>query len=400
MTKTGINAVPGFRANGVHCGLKRKRRDMALIVSDRVTSAAAVFTQNAFAAAPVLLSKRRIKAGDVRAIVVNSGNANACTGTRGAKDAEEMTVLAARALGLKPEQVMVASTGIIGRPLDMEKIRTGITECAGGLDTATGDEVAEAITTTDAYTKQAERSVEVEGRTFHVAGIAKGAGMIHPNMATMLGFVVTDAPVAEDHFQALLAETVDETFNMISVDGDESTNDMVAAFANGAEGGALVAPGTPEWHALSDAFRAVCTDLAKMIPTDGEGATHLIEVVVEGAASVADARAAARAVSSSNLVKAAVYGGDPNWGRIVAALGQTEVAIDPASVSITFDGAEGGATVLDKGEPTGALKDAARAFATKEMRIRIDLASGDASATAWGSDLTEAYVRFNSAYST
>jgi glutamate N-acetyltransferase / amino-acid N-acetyltransferase len=278
-----LNHVAGFKAQGVWAGIKKKRRDVALIVSDRPSRGAAVFTQNAFAAAPVTVSREHVENGDIRAIVCNAGNANACTGEQGMRDARAMADHAAKALGLQPDQFIVCSTGIIGRPMPIEKVLTGIDECAASLDAAEGGEAAEAITTTDSHPKHVfvEATVALAGgktRTFHVAGIAKGAGMIHPNMATMLAFLVTDAPLNNAFLQANLRQAVDATFNMITIDGDQSTNDTCALIANGAAGGANLRKGTVEAEAFQAALQLACKVLAKHIAGDGEGATSLLEV--------------------------------------------------------------------------------------------------------------------------
>ncbi len=398
----GVLAVPGFRAMGVHAGLKKERPDVGLIVCDGPSPAgAAVFTQNAFAAAPVHVSRQHVANGDVRAIVVNSGNANACTGRQGLRDALGMARLTAQELGIQPEQVVVCSTGIIGRPMPMDKIKQGIHLCAASLDDAAGGEIAQAIMTTDSGPKQALEHVEAGERRFTVAGIAKGAGMIHPNMATMLGFLVTDAPVEPVHLRAALKEATEASFNQISVDGDESTNDTAVLLASGAEGGTPISPTSPEWPAFQEALRSVCQKLAKSIAADGEGATRMFEVEVQGAASVADARVASRAVAKSNLVKAAIHGQDPNWGRIVAAVGSTRVILDEAAVSLDIEASGRRTRVLSHGTPIAeALPEASEILAAPEVRLVLHLGAGEHHATAWGCDLTEEYVSFNSQYST
>src|SRR5688572_3464839 len=273
-----INHVAGFRAQGVWAQIKKKSRDVALIVSDRPSRGAAVFTQNAFCAAPVIVSRENVENGDIRAIVCNAGNANAVTGEQGLKDARRMADVAAQALGLTPDQFIVCSTGIIGRPLPMDKVVAGIKDCAATIDQAVGGEAAEAITTTDSHPKHVFVEVEVAGRSFHIAGIAKGAGMIHPNMATMLSFLVTDAPITTTFLQAQLKEAVNATFNMITIDGDQSTNDTCAIIANGAAGGANLRKGTVEAEAFQSGLREACKVLAKHIAGDGEGATSVLEV--------------------------------------------------------------------------------------------------------------------------
>ncbi|HEX2065670.1 MAG TPA: bifunctional glutamate N-acetyltransferase/amino-acid acetyltransferase ArgJ [Candidatus Thermoplasmatota archaeon] len=397
-----LNHVPGFLAQGVWAQIKKKSRDVCLIVSDRPSVGAAVFTQNAFCAAPVLVSRGHVRDGDVRAIVCNAGNANAVTGERGLADARAMAAHAARALGLRPDQLLVCSTGIIGRPLPLDKVKEGIDACARTLGLATGGEAAEAITTTDSHPKHVFVQVGVAGRTFHVAGIAKGAGMIHPDMATMLAFLVTDAPLGAPLLQAQLRQAVEATFNMITIDGDQSTNDTCAILANGAAGGPPLRAGTPEAGAFQAGLQLACKTLARRIAGDGEGATALLEVRVEGASTLADARTVARAVAKSSLVKSALHGKDPNWGRIVAAVGACGAAVDPGKVSVRFESARGSVPVLSRGEPLGgaSLREANAVLQEPEVRILVQLGSGAHAAEAWGCDLSEEYVTFNSAYTT
>ncbi len=396
-----LNHVPGFRAQGVWAQIKKKSKDVCLIVSDRPSKGAAVFTQNAFCAAPVIVSREHVENGDIRAIVCNAGNANAVTGEQGMKDAREMAAHAAKALKLQPDQFIVCSTGVIGRPLPLDKVKVGIDECARTLGDATGGEAAEAITTTDSHPKHVFVKVDVAGRTFSIAGIAKGAGMIHPNMATMLSFLVTDAPITTTFLQANLKDAVNATFNMITIDGDQSTNDTCAIIANGAAGGANLRKGTVEAEAFQSGLREACKVLAKHIAGDGEGATALLEVKVEGASTLDDARTIARSVAKSNLVKSALHGKDPNWGRIVAAVGACGANVDPNLVSVRFESTLGSVPVLSHGEPLGAnLKDANAVLQSKEVRILVTLGLGPHHAEAWGCDLSEEYVTFNSAYTT
>lgn len=402
-----LNHVPGFKAQGVWAEIKKKRRDVCLIVSDRPSKGAAVFTQNAFCAAPVTVSRENVENGDIRAIVCNAGNANACTGEQGLADARRMATHAATALKLQPDQFIVCSTGIIGRPLPIDKVLSGIDACAATLGLAEGGEAAEAITTTDSHPKHVFVKVHVPvagtaGRTFHIAGIAKGAGMIHPNMATMLSFLITDAPFNATLLQAQLKEAVNATFNMITIDGDQSTNDTCALIANGAAGGPNLRKGSIEAIAFQAGLQLACKTLAKHIAGDGEGATSLMEVHVEGANTLADARTIARAVASSNLVKSALHGKDPNWGRIVAAVGACGAMVEPHRVSLRFESEVGSVPVLERGEPLGGthVADAAKVLHAKEVRICVSLGLGEHEADAWGCDLSEEYVTFNSAYTT
>lgn len=398
LAPTGLR-VQGFRSMGVATGVKSGRPDLALIVSDVPdTVAAAVFTQNAFAAAPVHLGRQHIADGRLRAIVVNAGNANACTGRQGLRDALEMAQLTGDALGIRKEEVLVCSTGIIGRPLPMDKIRPGIQDCANRLDEGDGQQAAHAILTTDSGPKQATRSFEANGTTYTIAGIAKGAGMIHPNMATMLGFLLTDAPVDRRSAQQALQDAVDVSFNQISVDGDESTNDTCAMLANGAAGGPVLTPGAPGWDAFMAALTDVCVDLAKRIPADGEGATHLLTCHVEGARDTKAARRMARAVVSSTLVKAALHGADPNWGRILAALGQAERNLG-TDIDLTVSSPIGSHPLLVQGEPQ-AVGPAHEILQAPEVTFHLRVGDGPGAGTAWGCDITEDYVTFNAEYST
>lgn len=400
---TGVQGVAGFRATGVHAGLKSAGRpDVGLIVSDHPgTTAAAVFTQNSFAAAPVHVSRQHVADGSIRAIVVNSGNANACTGRQGLRDALDMARETARCLGLRPEQVLVCSTGRIGIPLPIGKVLSGIQECARRLDHAIGGEISQAILTTDSGPKEADATFTVAGVEHTVAGIAKGAGMIHPNMATMLSFLVTDASVPAPHLRRALKHASDRSFNQISVDGDESTNDTCVILANGAAGGDELTPDHPEWDAFQNALTDVCQALAKMIAADGEGATRLLHVHVTGAASDQQARAAARAIARSNLVKAALHGKDPNWGRIVSALGATDAQVDPAILDLSMGNLSANVRLLTNGEPEVENLEAARALLdAPEVVVHVELHQGRGRGTAWGCDLTTDYVTFNSAYTT
>lgn len=399
----GLLDVAGFRASGVHAGIKKTRRDVALIVSDRPCAAAAVYTQNKVQAAPIAVTKHHLADGTARAVVINSGVANACTGQEGMTDATEMARMAGAALGVDADDVVVASTGVIGKRLPMAKLASGIQDAAQALDGAGPLDAAEAIMTTDTVPKQVLVEVRTPDGPVRIGGIAKGSGMIHPNMATMLAFLATDADVAPADLQALLTAATDETFNMITVDGDTSTNDMVVALANGASGVRL-APGTPGWDAFAQGLTTACRDLAVKIARDGEGARTLIEVRVTGAATEGDARAAARAVAGSNLVKAAVFGRDPNWGRIVAALGRSGADLDPARVAVTLANHVGQVRIVADG--AGAAEVDARMLAEvldqDALLVHCDLGldGTGAEATAWGCDLSHDYVRINSAYRT
>jgi len=393
----GITAPRGFLAAGVHAGIKRQKKDIAIVYSERPCSAAGMFTTNRVKAAPLLVTKERLNGGPIRAIVVNSGNANACTGERGLEDARAMASLCARALGVGEAEVLVASTGVIGVPLPMEKIAAGIDQAARALSVEGAHDAALGILTTDTRTKEVAVQCDVDGVTFRIGGMAKGSGMIHPNMATMLAFLSTDAAVAPEFLDEQLRAAVDVTFNMITVDGDTSTNDMVLILANGAEERARIEPGTPLAAAFSRALRLVCTELAKMIAADGEGATKLIEVRVRGARTERDARLVVKAVSGSSLVKTAVYGEDANWGRILCATGYSGAEFDPERTTVYL----GDVKVFEHGVPVAFDEaEAKRALSGSSVTITVDLGEGEAEATGWTCDLTYDYVKINASYRT
>ena len=394
--RTGATAAAGFLAAGVACGVRYEgRRDLGLLLSEEVGGAAAVVvTTNVVKAAPLLVTGEAVEGGNVRAVVVNSGVANAATGERGLEDARRMQALAAAELTLEPEEVAVASTGVIGEHLPMDRVEAGIKEAATSLSDD-GSPFAEAILTTDTCTKEAVATVEIGGEVVTVGGVAKGSGMIHPNMSTMLAFVTTDAAVENEFLQNALNGATERTFNRITVDGDTSTNDMALLMANGAAGNEPLRQDSPDYPAFEEAVEAVMRELAKEIARDGEGATKLIEVVVEGAKDEASAAALAKAVVGSSLVKAAAYGEDANWGRVLAAMGYAGVPFDPEGVEIQF----GTVKVFEKGEPVA--HDAAEANATLaegEIVITAHLGEGEGSASAWGCDLTHEYVEINGSY--
>jgi glutamate N-acetyltransferase / amino-acid N-acetyltransferase len=394
--RTGATAAAKFLAAGVACGVRYEgRRDLGLLLSEEVGGAAAVVvTTNVVKAAPLLVTGEAVEGGNVRAVVVNSGVANAATGERGLEDARRMQALAAAELKLEPEEVAVASTGVIGEHLPMDRVEAGIKEAATSLSDD-GLPFAEAILTTDTCTKEAVATVEIGGEVVTVGGVAKGSGMIHPNMATMLAFVTTDAAVEKECLQNALNGATERTFNRITVDGDTSTNDMALLMANGAAGNEPLRQDSPDYLAFEEAVEAVMRELAKEIARDGEGATKLIEVVVEGAKDEASAAALAKAVVGSSLVKAAAYGEDANWGRVLAAMGYAGVPFDPEGVEIQF----GTVKVFEKGEPVA--HDAAEANATLaegEIVITARLGEGEGSASAWGCDLTHEYVEINGSY--
>lgn len=393
----GVTAPRGFLACGLHVGLKKHKKDLALIYSEAPCSVAGVFTTNRVKAAPLKVTMPRVAAGRAQAVIVNSGNANACNGPAGEEDARLMGRLAAEALGLPEEMVLVSSTGVIGQRLPVERIAAGLPEAVRLLGPNGGDAAAEAIMTTDLVPKKASVTIDVGGRPVTIGGMAKGSGMIHPNMATMLAFITTDAAIGPAALKEALKAAVDRSFHMISIDGDTSTNDMAVVMANGLAGNAPLEPGQPEFALFCEALTGVCVRLAKKIARDGEGATTLIEVRVRGARTEADARLAARAIAASNLVKAAVFGRDANWGRIICAAGYSGAGFDPERFAVWLGdlqvAADGRGLDFDEARATEILSG-------DPVIITVDLGQGDGEAAAWGCDLSYDYVKINAAYRT
>jgi glutamate N-acetyltransferase/amino-acid N-acetyltransferase len=399
----GCVDVPGFKASGVHCDVRNKsdgRLDLALVYSEEPCTVAGVFTRNRMAAAPVRLCRQVLATGQpVRAILANSGNANACTGAQGEKDALNMQVAAAEKLGVAPDEVLVCSTGRIGEFLPMSRILEGISKAAQSLSSSqeSGFQAADAILTSDTRRKVCSARATTSSGSIHVSGMAKGAGMIEPNMATMLAFICTDAIVQQRDLQALLKQAVDTSFNAITVDGDESTNDTVLFLANGSSGISLP-PGTADWDAFAEAVHAVCGSLARKIVGDGEKITKVVSVCIEGAATEEDARLAARAIANSLLVKSSWYGNDPNWGRLMDALGYSGAALSEESVQLWYSEREGAerVPVFSKGHTCRENKSRWKEIVSrKEFRIIARLGQGSAGSTVWSTDLTEGYVNFN-----
>ncbi|GAB4164318.1 MAG: bifunctional glutamate N-acetyltransferase/amino-acid acetyltransferase ArgJ [Geothermobacteraceae bacterium] len=394
MTSKQMSLPRGFRFAAGSAAIKKPGRDdIALIVADSPAAAAGVFTRNRVVAAPVVVSAERIASGRCQAVVVNSGNANACTGEQGLKDARRMAALTAASLGIDEALVAVSSTGVIGQPLPMERIEPTIPQLAQKLSEDAWPAVAEAIRTTDSFAKTASRQQD----GYSILGLAKGAGMIHPNMATMLAFVLTDAAVEPGLLDTCLRQAVDRSFNAITVDGDTSTNDMVLLLAGGASGRAI-SEGSEEAGRFAEALQEVLLELARMIVRDGEGATKLVEIQVTGAASEADARLAARAIATSNLVKTAFFGQDANWGRIIAAAGYSGAEVDPDRVRIWFDDV----LLADNGLFVGGDSEerATEVLRRDEFTVRVDLGLGAGAFSYHTSDLTFDYVRINAEYRT
>jgi glutamate N-acetyltransferase/amino-acid N-acetyltransferase len=389
-----ITDAAGFSAGAVHAGIKKDGHslDLCIIASERPATAAGVFTRNKVRAAPVLVSEERLRGGRCQAIVVNAGNANCCTAERGLADARRMTELTAQKLGIAVTDVAVASTGVIGVHLPMERVEAGIGAVDPTSGSQAGHDAALAIMTTDTRPKEAAVRLSVGGREVVVAGIAKGSGMIHPNMATMLAFVVTDAALAPSLLRRATGEATDRSFNQMTVDGDTSTNDTLMVLANGASGNE---PG--DATAFQEALTTVCAELAKLVARDGEGATKFVEMIVEGALSDADARLAAKAVVSSSLVKTAIYGADPNWGRVLCALGYSGAEVDERKVDLRI----GDVWLMRAGQIQSFDRAAGvAALHGPDVEIWADLNLGTGKAKAWGCDLTEGYVEINGKYTT
>ncbi|MBS1328294.1 MAG: bifunctional glutamate N-acetyltransferase/amino-acid acetyltransferase ArgJ [Oscillospiraceae bacterium] len=396
----GVTAAKGFQAAGVHCGIRKNRakKDLGLIVSDRPASAAAVYTRNLFKGAPLTVTQAHIADGRARAIVCNSGIANTCA-FDGIEKAEAMCALTAEALGIDAADVVVASTGVIGPSIDIAPIAAGLPRLAAALSAQGSADAAEAIMTTDTRKKEFAVTFQADGRTCTLGGIAKGSGMIAPNMATMLCFLTTDAAIAPQLLHEALLAVVDDTFNMLSVDGDTSTNDMVVVLANGAAGNTLVTEKNADYDAFLEALHALCAAICRHLAADGEGATKLLECRVSGAASVKDARLAAKAVANSALLKAAMFGADANWGRVLCAIGYSGAAVDVHAVDVAFASAAGSIDVCRNGAGIPVDEDKAKGILSeKEIVIDIRLHDGDAAAVAFGCDLTYEYLKINGDY--
>jgi glutamate N-acetyltransferase/amino-acid N-acetyltransferase len=399
--KNGICKPKGFTASGVHAGLKKAKKDIAVIYSEKPSKAAGVFTTNVVKAAPVLINMEHLQknAGNARAIVVNSAVANACTGNKGMQDAEKMAALGGKFLKVNQEEVLVASTGVIGVTLPMEKIEDGIEKACRALEKNGSSSAAEAIMTTDTVPKEASVEIDIEGTTVSLGGIAKGSGMIHPNMATMLCFVTTDADISAELLNEALKEVVDKTFNMISVDGDTSTNDMVLVLANGEAKNPCIKEKNAAYKKFRDALYEISKVLSKKVVEDGEGATKIFEVEVMNALTIGDARKAARSVTESSLVKTAIFGEDANWGRILAAVGYSGAEFDPEKIDVYLESSRGKEQMMKSG--MGLKFDEEKALEIlkeKEIYIKVDLNSGPCSAKAWGCDFSFDYVKINAEY--
>lgn len=401
-TDGGVTAPKGFTANGIHCGIRKSKdkKDLALIFCEKECDTAAVYTQNLVCGAPITVTKNNISDGKARAVVCNSGIANTCNAD-GIEKAEGMCEITANALGISKSDIIVASTGVIGQPLDLEPVKNGINELVSGLNKNGSDSAANAIMTTDTVKKEFACEFTLGGKPCHIGAISKGSGMIHPNMATMLAFITTDADISSEMLKTSLLEVVADSFNMLSVDGDTSTNDTVAILASGLCENERITKKNDDYRTFTLALSSICEKLVKLMAKDGEGATKLVECVVTGASDVKTAKTCAKAVICSSLVKAAMFGSDANWGRILCALGYSGVDIDVHRVDVKFSSDGGEIEVCKDGSGIDFSEELAKkVLSCDEVYILVDLKSGASCATAYGCDLTYDYVKINGDYRT
>ena len=398
----GVCAAKGFQAGGIHCGIRKNRtkRDIALIISETKASAAAVYTTNLVKGAPLTVTKNNIADGIAQAVICNSGNANTCNAD-GIEIAEKMCALVEKHTGIAAKDVIVASTGVIGQPLDINPIADGMEALTASVSANGGADAAEAIMTTDTVMKEVAVEFEIGGKTARLGGIAKGSGMIHPNMATMLVFLTTDAAIAPEMIKKALSADIKNTFNMVSVDGDTSTNDMVAIMANGMAGNDVITSEGADFDAFMKALNTVTVHLCRMIAGDGEGATKLLECKVTGAADEKNAKIVAKSVICSSLLKAAMFGADANWGRVLCAIGYSGADVDVTKVGVSFRSAKGTISVCENGAGIPFSEEIAKEILLeKEIEILVSLGDGEFEAAAWGCDLTYDYVKINGDYRT
>ncbi|MBO5453082.1 MAG: bifunctional ornithine acetyltransferase/N-acetylglutamate synthase [Clostridia bacterium] len=398
----GVCAANGFKANGVHCGIRKNRtkKDLALIYSETKAATAAVYTRNLVKGAPLTVTKKNISDGYAQAVICNSGNANTCN-SNGIEIAENMCKLVGNELNISPSDVVVASTGVIGQKLDITPIANSIGELAKGLSTEGGKAASEAIMTTDVVEKEIAVEFVLDGKVCHMGGIAKGSGMIHPNMATMLVFITTDVSIAPAMLQKALLSDIDATFNMLSIDGDTSTNDMVTVLANGMAGNCEIDCDCDDFKVFMEALNTVCIHLCRTIAGDGEGATKLLECKVTGAKSLSVARVVAKSVICSSLLKAAMFGADANWGRVLCAIGYSGADVDVTKIDVAFSSSKGVIEVCKNGSGVDFSEEKAKEILLeKEIEIIVSLNEGTFDATAWGCDLTYDYVKINGDYRT
>ena len=398
----GVCAAKGFTASGIHCGIRKnkQKKDLSLIYSEKRAAAAAVYTTNLVKGAPLTVTKAHLADGYAQAVICNSGNANTCN-ANGVEIAEKTCALAAEALGISAEDVVVASTGVIGQPLSIEPIAAGLPVLVSQLSTQGSTDACEGIMTTDTYPKECAYAFSLEGVECHIGAIAKGSGMIHPNMATMLAFITTDAAIAPALLQKAVSEVVDDTFNMVSVDGDTSTNDMLSVLANGLAGNPVITEETPAYQDFKQALFAVCENVSKKLAGDGEGATKLLECTVRHAPDKTTAKKIAKSVICSSLFKAAMFGADANWGRILCAIGYTDAAFDISKIAVDLSSKAGCIHVCENGAGVPFSEETAKiVLSEEEIHVDIDMNDGSAYATAWGCDLTYDYVKINGDYRT
>ena len=402
MIEGGVTAAQGFVAGGVHCGIRKNKSkpDLAMIYSEKLCAAAAVYTQNLVKGAPILVTKKNIENGRAQAVICNSGNANTCNAD-GVEKAERMCAIAGEVLGIHPADVVVASTGVIGQVLPIEPIESAAQALKDSLSPTGSHAAATAIMTTDTIPKEAAVEVEIGGKTVRIGGISKGSGMIHPNLATMLCFVTTDCAISPEMLQKAITASADETFNMISIDGDTSTNDTYAVLANGMAGNPEITAEGPDFHLFCDALQAVCRTLSKLMAGDGEGATKLLVCQTTGAQDRATARTVAKSVICSTLFKAAMFGADANWGRVLCAIGYSGAAVDVDKIDVSFRSAAGQVDVCQNGAGIPfSEEEASKVLKENEITILVHLHQGEASAEAYGCDLTYDYVKINGDYRT
>ena len=398
----GVCAAKGFQAAGVHCGIRKNRskKDLALIYSQTECAVACTYTQNKVFGAPITVTRKHVANGKAKAIICNSGNANTCN-ANGVEIAEKTCALTAEALGISAEDVVVASTGVIGQPLSIDPIAAGLPVLASQLSTQGSTDACEGIMTTDTYPKECAYAFSLEGVECHIGAIAKGSGMIHPNMATMLAFITTDVAIAPALLQKAVSEVVDDTFNMVSVDGDTSTNDMLSVLANGLAGNPVITEETPAYQDFKQALFAVCENVSKKLAGDGEGATKLLECTVRHAPDKTTAKKIAKSVICSSLFKAAMFGADANWGRILCAIGYTDAAFDISKIAVDLSSKAGCIHVCENGAGVPFSEETAKiVLSEEEIHVDIDMNDGSAYATAWGCDLTYDYVKINGDYRT
>ncbi len=398
----GVCAAKGYKANGIHCGIRKNRdkKDLSLIFSEVPASAAAVYTTNLVKGAPLTVTKKHLENGVAQAVICNSGNANTCNAD-GIMIADKMCELISDKLGISSDDVIVASTGVIGQPLDIEPIKAGMSELAGGLSYDGSSSASEGIMTTDTHQKEIAVEFELSGKTCRIGGIAKGSGMIHPNMATMLVFITSDVAISSKMLKKALSSDIQNTFNMLSIDGDTSTNDMVTVLANGLAGNEEITEGNEDFSVFMKALNTVTVNLCREIAGDGEGATKLLECKVSGAKDLETAKTVAKSVVCSSLLKAAMFGADANWGRVLCAIGYSGADVDVTKIDVAFRSKAGTISVCENGSGIEfSEENAKKILLENEIEILVNLNSGEISSVAWGCDLTYDYVKINGDYRT